>query len=367
MFDDMAPKIAKVITEHSVPVKSGDYVYITGTTDAVPLIEALYEAVLRRGGNPVTQVRLSGLNELALTLGNDDQLTWTDPALVTRMDEMDSFFIIEAPTNTKALANVDPERLALSQQSQKPLIEKLMQRIGDKSLGYMIMPWPTQSAAQEAEMGIYAYTEFVYKACGLHYDDPVGYWVGVKEEQERIVDYLKDKKHAHIKGPGIDLSFDFDERPWVSCHAELNFPDGEIYTSPKEESVNGTVNFNMRTIYGGREVSGANFTFKDGLVVDASAAKGEDFLMSQLDMDDGARRLGEFAIGTNYGVNRVTGSTLFDEKIGGSIHMAIGHSLPQSKGTNVSSVHWDMVHGMQEGGQIIVDDVLIYENGQFVI
>jgi aminopeptidase len=191
--------------------------------------------------------------------------------------------------------------------------------------------------------------------------------MGVRDKQTRIADYLKNKKHAEIKGPGIDMSFDFAERPWVSCHAELNFPDGEIFTSPIEDSVNGTVEFNMRTIYGGRELNGIQFTFKDGVVVEASAKKGEDFLMSQLDLDEGARRLGEFAIGTNYGVDRVTGSTLFDEKIGGSIHMAIGHSIPQSKGVNVSNVHWDMVHGMQDGGQIIVDGELIYENGEFII
>jgi aminopeptidase len=367
MFDDMAPKIAKVITEYSVPVKTGDYVYITGSIQSIPLLEALYEAVLRRGGNPVPNVGLSGLGELKMRLGNDEQLQWLDPALLTRMDHVDSYLIIESPTNTKSLASIDPARTALAQSSQRPLIEKLMKRIGDSTMGYMIMPWPTDAAAQEAEMGIYAYTEFVYNACGLQHDDPVAYWVGVKEKQTRIANYLNEKKHAEIKGPGIDISFDFEQRVWVSCHAELNFPDGEIFTSPIEDSVNGTVEFNMRSIYGGREVNGVKLEFKDGLVVEASANKGEAFLMTQLDMDAGARRLGEFAIGTNYGVDRVTGSTLFDEKIGGSIHMALGHSIPQSKGVNVSTVHWDMVHGIQDGGQIIVDGELVYENGEFVI
>ena len=170
-----------------------------------------------------------------------------------------------------------------------------------------------------------------------------------------------------MRGPGIEMSFDFTGRPWVSCHGTVNFPDGEIFTSPIEDSVNGHVAFSYPTMHGGREVSGIELTFKDGRVTDASAAKGEEYLLAQLDIDAGARTLGEFAIGTNMGIQRFTGQTLFDEKIGGSIHMALGESISESKGVNKSAIHWDIVHSMRDGGEIWIDGELFYQSGDFVI
>jgi aminopeptidase len=251
--------------------------------------------------------------------------------------------------------------------AQAPTFKKMMERITDGSLRWCLMPWPTQALAQQTEMGILGYTEFLYRACGLHHDDPVAYWQTVRDKQEKLARYLSDKSHAEVKGPGIDLSFDFGGRTWVSCHGNMNFPDGEIFTGPIEDSVNGTVDFNMRSVMHGKEVVGVKFRYENGVIVDATASKGEDFLMSQLNMDEGARRMGEFAIGTNWGVDRVTGSTLLDEKIGGSIHMAIGKSLPESGGVNESRVHWDMVHNMKEGGTIMIDGKPFYDSGKFVV
>lgn len=367
MYEDYAVKLAKIMTEYSVPIHGGEFVAIVGSLRALPAIEALYEAVIRRGGNPTVQLGIPGLDEIRLEHGNDDQLQFVDPIFEATVDKVDVFYNIMAPSNTKGLNTINPARLALAQKAGMAIQQKFFQRIGDGSLRWMLAMWPTESAAQEGEMGIQAYRKFVYEACGFHYDDPVAYWLSMKEKQMRLVDYLADKHHAQIKGPGIDLSFEFGERVWVSCHGELNFPDGEIFTGPIEDSVNGTVEFNLRTMYGGREVNGVKLRFKDGLVTDASATKSEDYLYSQLDMDDGSRRLGEFAIGTNWGIQRVTGNTLFDEKIGGTIHMALGQSIPESLGVNVSNVHWDMVHDMKDGGEITIDGVVIYRNGEFIL
>ncbi len=367
MFDDFAPRLAKILTEYSTPVRAGDYVLISGTTEAEPLIRALYEAVLRRGGHPNVRLALPGLDETFYALANDEQLSFTDPLAREAVERADVMYRILAPANTKAHSTVPPERTAKRQQAQRALIQRYFERAGNGSLRWNICGWPTQAAAQQAEMGLLAYTEFVYKACALDKDDPIAHWQQLKAKQERLVAWLADKKHAEVHGPGIDLSLDFEGRTWISAWGDNNFPDGEIFTSPVKTSVNGHVEFSFPTVYGGREVSGVKLTFKDGKVVETSAEKNEAYLLSQLDMDEGARYLGEFAIGTNYGIQRFTGEILFDEKIGGTIHMALGQSFEEAGGRNKSLVHWDMIHEMKNGGRITIDGELFYENGQFVV
>ncbi len=367
MFDDFAPRLAQILTEYSQPIQAGDYVLIMGSTEAEPLIRALYEAVLRRGGNPSVRLALPGLDEALYALGNDDQLSFVDPLAREAIERADVMFRILAPYNTKHLSGVAPERSALRQQAQRPIIQRYFERTADGSLRWNICGWPTQAAAQQAEMGLLDYTEFVYKASALDKDDPIAHWQQVKEKQARLVKWLEGKKHAEVRGPGIELSLDFEGRTWISAWGDNNFPDGEIFTSPVKTSVNGHVEFSFPTVYGGREVSGVKLTFKDGKVVEASAEKNEAYLLSQLEMDEGARFLGEFAIGTNYGIQRFTGEILFDEKIGGTIHMALGQAFEEAGGTNKSLVHWDMIHEMKNGGSITIDGTLFYENGQFVV
>ncbi len=367
MITDYASKLAQVITDYSVAINSGDYVVIRGNMASIPLIEALFEAVIKRGGHAYTHVNIPGLNELFFDNAGDEQLSYGNPMLEFVLEKADVMLDIEASTNSKSMTGVSAEKMVRFQQAMGPLQVKLIERISDGSLRWCLMPYPTSAAAQQTEMGIHAYTEFLYKACGLHHDNPVAYWEQVRDKQQRLADYLDTKSHANVKGPGIDLSFDFGGRKWISCHGNLNFPDGEIFSGPIEDSVNGTVAFNMRSILFGREVRGVKFRYENGVIVDASAEHGEEFLHSQLDLDDGARRMGEFAIGTNWGVDRVTGSTLLDEKIGGTIHMAIGASLPESGGVNQSKLHWDMVHDMKNGGKIFIDGALFYENGHFTV
>ncbi len=367
MIQDFAPKLARVLTEYSVPIQKGDVVVIMSSTEAAPLIEALYEAVLLRGGHPIVQAHLPNLDEIRLRMASDEQLLFCDPFALHMIQNVDVLLQIHAPINTRGRSHIPTERVTLAQQGSRPIMETYLKRVNDQSLRWNITAWPTQASAQEAEMGLLAHSEFIYKACALDQDDPVAYWQAFQDRQVKLAEWLDGKKHAEVRGPGVDLSFDFEGRPWISCHGTVNFPDGEIFTSPIEDSVNGHIAFSYPTIYSGREVSGIKLTFKDGRVTDASAAKNEAFLLSQLDIDEGARTLGEFAIGTNMGIQQFTGNTLFDEKIGGSIHMALGESIAESGGVNKSQIHWDIVHSMREGGQIWIDGKLFYDSGRFVI
>ena len=367
MYDDFAPRLAQILTEFSLPIQHGDYVAITGSTAAEPLILALYEAVLRRGGHPNVRVGLAGLDEIFLALAGDDQLDFCDPLTLELVEKVDVLYQISAPANTKSLTQVDPARLKRMQQGRRPITERYFQRINDRSLRWNITAWPTQGAAQEAEMGLLAYTGFMYRACALDQPDPIAHWQALRAHQDRLIAWLESKHHAEVRGPGIALDFDFTGRLWINSWGDNNFPDGEIFTSPVEDSVNGEVAFNYPTMYGGREINGVRLVFENGVVTQASAAKGEDYLLSQLAMDDGARRLGEFAIGTNFGIQQFTGETLFDEKIGGTVHMALGEGFEEAHGINTSAIHWDMVHGMRDGGEIRIDGDLFYQNGAFVV
>jgi aminopeptidase len=367
MFEDFAPRLAQILTGYSLTINKGDYVLLTGSVETEPMIIALYEALLDRGANPIVMADLPNLLELKLRKSNDDQLGFCDPTTLFLFEKIDAYYGILAPANTKNLAKIDPARLVLWQQGRRPLIEKYMKRINDKSLKWNLSAWPTQAAAQQAEMGLLAYTEFIYNACALDKADPVAHWKGVRARQDKLVEWLKGKKHAEVRGPGIDMSFDFTDRVWINCWGDCNFPDGEIFTSPIENSVQGRVEFSFPTVYGGREVNGVKLTFKDGVAVEAVADKSDDYLQSQLKLDEGARRLGEFAVGTNMGIQQFTGETLFDEKIGGTIHMALGMSLAEAGGVNESQIHWDMVHNMRNGGEIWIDGTLFYQNGEFVV
>lgn len=366
MKADFAVKLAAVLTGYCRPIQEGDYVLIRATTAAEPLVEALYEAVLERGGHPHAMIDLPNLLEILIEHAGEAQMNWIDPALRTALAEADVSFAIFSHHNTHQLGAVEPARLARFQKGQRPLRKLYLDRCRTDDLRWNVSAWPTQAAAQDANMGFLAYADFIYKACGLHHDDPVAYWTAFRERQDRLVAWLRGKHQVAVQGPGIDLSFGVEGRTWINSHGVRNFPDGEIYTCPIEDSVNGYVEFNYPTIFAGREVDGVKLMFEDGRVVKASARLGEDYLLSRLDVDDGARRLGEFAIGTNQGIQQFTRSTLFDEKIEGTIHMALGENPGDTGGVNTSLIHWDMVHNMREGGQILVDGALFYDSGRFM-
>ncbi|NLX08587.1 MAG: aminopeptidase [Chloroflexi bacterium] len=370
----LAAQLAKILTEYSAPVQPGHYVTIIGNgSTCSPLIETLVEAVLQRGGFPNVQAQslissdYTDHFEMFMRLAGPEQLDTLDSTIMHWVDASDVLFFIKAPANTKALSAIDPQRVSRFRRTMQPMSNRYLGRYDAGELKWVVTAWPTPALAQTAEMGLIDYREFVAKACGLDQPDPVAYWQEFRAMQERLVNWLAGKRHAEVRGPGIEMSFDFDGRPWISCHGSQNFPDGEIFTSPVEDSVNGTVHFNFPSVYLGYEVDGVRLRFENGVAVEASGVKNEDYLLAQLNTDPGARRLGEFAIGTNNGVQQITRSILFDEKIGGSIHMALGRSYGESKGVNESAIHWDMVHSMKDSGEIIVDGELFYRAGEFMV
>jgi aminopeptidase len=226
--------------------------------------------------------------------------------------------------------------------------------------------YPCQSAAQDAEMSLEEYEDFVFNAGLLNHADPVAEWKKVSERQQRLVDFLNGKSDYHVVAAnGTDVRMSVAGHTWINCDGHENFPDGEVFTGPLIDSVNGQINFSFPAVHHGRECDGVRLTFRDGKVVNASATKGEDFLISMLDTDAGSRFLGECAIGTNYGITRYTRNTLFDEKIGGTVHFALGAGYPETGNKNQSGLHWDMVVDLRGGGFAEIDGQKVSENGKF--
>jgi aminopeptidase len=261
---------------------------------------------------------------------------------------------------------VDPKRIGLAQAARKPLMDIFLSRASEGKLKWVGTQFPTQACAQDAEMSLSEYEDFVFGA-GLIYDaDPVAQWKKISVEQQRLADYLNGRKQYRVVAAnGTDLRMSVEGRRWINCDGHENFPDGEVFTGPVVDSVDGQVNFSFPAVHHGRECDGVRLTFRGGKVVEASAAKGEEFLISMLDTDAGSRFLGECAIGTNYGITRYTRNTLFDEKIGGTVHFALGMGYPETGNTNKSGLHWDMVVDLRRGGYVEVDGVKINVDGKF--
>jgi aminopeptidase len=366
MADLRVEKLAEVIVDYSIEVKSGDKVAIQGSTEAAPLIAAVYARTLQKGGHPLVQAALPGLDELFFKYAGDAQIAWVPPTAELVMETFQGRVSLVAETNTKALSNVEPAKLVASQRARTRLTETFMRRSAAKELKWVVAPYPTNALAQDAEMGLLDYEDFVYGACVPEMGDPAGYWKRFSARQQRIVDWMKGKSTVRIQAPGTDLRLSVAGRPFENCDGHFNLPDGEIYTGPVEDSAEGQVTFSYPTIYGGREVAGVRLWFEKGRVVKAAAEKNEEFLLKTLDTDEGARGLGEFAIGTNEAIQRFTREILFDEKIGGSFHLALGAGYPETGSQAHSAIHWDMVCDLRRGGQIEFDGQVIYRDGQFL-
>lgn len=367
MKDPRIEKLADLLVNYSVAVKPGEKVEIRSTPQGEPLFLAVYKKVLQAGGHPLTRVTPNGLNEIFYKYASDEQLKYIHKPTRVVYEEYDVVINVMAEENTKALSSIDPHKMVIASQARRELSTLFMERAARKELKWTLTLFPTQASAQEAEMSVAEYEDFVYNACMPDQEDPVGYWQGVFTKQQSIVEWLADKEVIHVKGPGTDLTLNVKGRTFINCACKENVPDGEIFTGPVEDSVNGHVTFSYPAIYSGKEVTNVRLVFENGKVVKASSDKNEDFLVKTLDTDEGARYVGEFAIGTNEGIQQFTREILFDEKIGGSFHMALGASYPESGGKNESAIHWDMICDLRDGGEILADGQLLYKNGKFVI
>jgi aminopeptidase len=367
MADLRVEKMADLLVNYSVSVKPGDTVAIQGDTLAEPLLKAVYTKVLQAGGHPFLVTSPNGIDEIFYQYASKEQLAHVAPPAKLIIDTYHVRISIGADDNTKSLTNVDPVKIVARQRALTEINKIFLQRAAKGELRWTGTLYPTSAYAQDAEMSLAEYEDFVYAACLGDLNDPIGYWKRFSTRQQKVVDWLKGKKNIHVTAPETDLTFSVADRTFINCDGHENVPDGEVFTGPVEDSMNGHVCFSYPAIENGHEVAGVRLWFKDGKVIKASAEKNEEFLIKTLDTDEGARRIGEFAFGTNLGITQFTRQILFDEKIGGSFHMALGASYPETGGKNVSAIHWDMICDMRKGGEVMVDGQLFYKNGKFVI
>jgi len=367
MADPRLKSLASVLVKHSLKVKKGDWVQIEGPYIAQDLIRAAFAEVLAVGGNPTLRVNIPGTRHLFLKHGSADQLKFVSPLDKMLFNKVDKILFIKGDWNTKELTAIDPKRLSTVQKARQNLFHTLLERTARNEAAWVITEFPTQSSAQDAEMSLADYEDFVFGAGMVEKADPVGEWRKVARRQAKLARFLGTLKTIRIVGLDTDLTLRVEGRPWVSCDGQANFPDGEIFTSPLETATEGHIRYTFPAVYGGREVHDVRLVFKAGAVVKATAAKGEDLLRSMLATDPGAKRLGELAFGTNYSIKRFTKNTLFDEKIGGTMHLAVGQSLPDSHGKNRSAIHWDMVCDTRKGFTVYGDGKPIQRNGKFLV
>jgi aminopeptidase len=365
--DQRVEALARTLVRYSTDVKEGDVCLIEGETAAEPLLLAIYEEVLRSGGLPIANLTMQGQAPSFYQLASDTQLDWVPPPARWAADEADVRFRILAETNTRELSGVEPARQSRRQLATKALMERMMERTARGDFRWSLTLFPTQGYASEAEMSLADYEDFYYRACFCDRDDPVAAWRQQSEEIKRLADWMQGKEEIRIEGPGTELTLNVSGRTFIPAEGRHNMPDGEFFTGPIEDSTNGEVTFSYPAVYGGREVSGVGLRFEHGRVVDARAERNEEFLIEMLDTDDGARRLGELGIGANYGIERFTKEILLDEKIGGTVHLAVGMSYPETGGQNDSAVHWDMVCDLRQGGRITVDGEQLQVDGKFSV
>lgn len=366
MVDPRLTKLASVLVHYSVGVKKGQFCRISGPPVSQPLIVELYKQVLLAGGNPTVRMVPEELNEIFLKQATDEQLRFLNPVSVYEHEKMECSIGIWGEENTKALTNCDPAKIGITQAARKPLMDLFMKRAAKHELSWVGTQFPCIAAAQDAEMSLAEYEDFVFTAGLLNTPDPVAAWKAVSKRQQRLVDYLNGKHELHVVcANGTDVRMSLVGKTWLNCDGKENFPDGEVFSGPVIESVQGQINFSFPSVHYGRMVDGVGLKFRDGKVVDVRASKGLDFLISVLDMDSGSRSLGECAMGTNYNIQRFSCNTLFDEKIGGTAHFALGAGYPESGNCNESGLHWDMIVDLRTGGYIEVDGVKINIDGKF--
>ncbi len=369
MINEIYKKLAEVVIHHSLEIKKGHKVYISGPALAQELIQAIYLETLKVGAHPYVSLQMEGLNELFFQNASDEQLNYVNDVEKLIFGTFERFSFIRADYNTQKFSTIKPTILTQYQitPKRKELMDEFYAKDSRGELKWNIVPFPCHSMAQDAGMDLFTYFEFVKKALYLDKDNPIQEWRKVKEKQAKIIEKLEKFSNVHVIGEDTDLTLSIKNRPWRNCCGDKNLPDGEVYTAPIEDSVNGHIRFTFPGIYMGNEVDNIYLEFKDGKVVRGTAEKGETILQEVLKIE-GANVIGEFAIGTNYGVTKFTKNMLFDEKMGGTLHCALGFGFKETGSKNESAIHWDILKDMKTpGSKVIADDKVIYEEGEWKI
>ena len=366
MSDRSLQTMAQVLTHYALALKPGDRFRIRGPVVALPLMHEVYREALSLGALVFYRINERDFAETVLKYGTPEQIGFMPESMQHEIDALDADLNIWSETNTRQLSRIDPQRIALLQRANGALTQRFMQRFIEGQLRWCGTLVPTEAHAQDAQMSLRDYQDFVYHACLLDRPNPIAAWQQVHDTQQRIVEYLNTCRHIRIVAPDTELEYRCAGRRWINCDGKVNFPDGEVFTGPIEDSVNGHVRFSYPSVYNGREAQDVRLTFKDGQVVAATAASGQSFLDAMLNLDPGARVVGEAAFGLNEAVRDFTRNILFDEKIGGTMHLALGMANPETGSRNRSSLHWDMVCDLRQG-EVYADGELCYTAGRFII
>ncbi len=355
-----------MLVGYSTAVRPGDKVRIDSRGHGSPLARELYAAALRAGGHPEAIVALDEAEEALLREGSDAQLEWISPEVEWTVDECDVWMVIDAPENTKRLTGVDPANMGRRLKARGPIQTRYLERSASGLFRWVICGYPTQASAQDAGMSLREFEDVLYRGAFLDQEDPVQAWTTFGERLEEIGSFLETTRELRIVGEDTDLKIGVEGRTWIRSKGLRNFPDGEVFTGPIESSVEGTIRFTFPAMMRGRQAHGVRLRFEGGEVVEATAERGQDFLREMVGLDDGARRVGEFAFGLNEAITGYTGSLLLDEKIGGTVHLALGRSVPGTGGENQSGLHWDIVCDLRDGGEVYADGELVYRDGSFL-
>ncbi len=366
MPDTYHAKLADVLVGYSTHVREGDVVLIESPVTAGPLVREVFRRVIRAGGQPQLRLSLEAMIEALLRNGNDEQLEWVNPVRAEDFEQADVRIVLLSSSNTKGLTTVDPSRQALYGRAHEQLGNRYLERAAAGELRWVLTQYPTNAAAQDAEMSLEQYERFVYRAGLLDDPDPIASWREFATHVEAVARFLGTKSELRVVAEDTDLRVGVAGRTWIPASGGENFPDGETFTGPVEDSVEGAIRFTYPAVFQGREVVDVRLRFERGEVVEATAAQGQDFLEQMIAMDDGARRVGEFAFGLNDGITQYTKNTLFDEKIGGTCHLALGTAYPETGGKNRSGLHWDMVCDLRNGSEVYADGELVYRDGRFL-
>jgi aminopeptidase len=366
MSDPRIKKLAQIMTHYSLGIKAGQQVLLQTSPLADEFNLAFIEEVAKAGAHLFTINTIPNADEVFFRNASNKQLDFVSPVRQMIIETFDARMVVESESNTRTLSGIDPKKLARSRKANAPLFQKMLQRIESKQLNWCLTVYPTEAMAQEANMSLNDYREFVYEAGMLNAKDPVALWKAESKKQQKIAQWLKGKNKVALKGANIDMTFSIKGRKFIPCAGNQNFPDGEIFTSPVEDSVNGWVRFKYPAIFDGQEVEDIELWFENGKVVKETARRNQELLTALLNSDSGARYLGEWGIGTNYNIKRFTKNMLFDEKLGGTIHLALGLGFEEAGGGNKSGLHWDMLCDMAKS-EIIVDGKLFYKDGKTVI
>jgi aminopeptidase len=350
---------ARLLCGYCLDVQAGQQVAVRSTTLAAPLLLALQRELLAVEAWPLLRVDLPGQDESFWEAARDVHLDTVAPAALAEVQAIDASLRIQAPHNTRALAGVDPERTARAARAQSALREAMLAR------RWCLTLWPTPALAQQAGMGDRAFAAYVARALFLDRPDPVAAWRELHDMQERLIERLSRARELRIEAEGTDLRLQVEGRTWVNSDGKRNMPSGEVFTGPLETSAEGRIRYAVPSSPGGVDVAGIELEFRAGEVVAARAERGDDVLQAALETDPGARRLGEIGIGTNFGIDRPIGNILFDEKLGGTVHLAIGRAYPETGGVNESAVHWDMICDLRRGGRLTADGEPVVADGSF--